>query len=244
MITKAKSDEPIRPLKNVKQFDAWQLPSLDTGDAPDFLQPQEEEEVVELSEEEKQEQLEEEIQSIREQARQEGFEQGREEGIAAGQKEIMERTQTLANLIEQLGEPVKTCGEKTQQALLQLAFAISRQIIRRELKQDPTQLIAIIREALKLLPVGSSDIVISLHPEDEAFVSSALSVSSDSEKNNWKIVSNPSIERGSCLVDTENSTVDASIDKQIAVLFSQMVGGQRAGESQRQNSEEGGEALD
>ncbi len=231
MITKAKSDEPIKPLKNVKRYSSWPLPSLDTGEAPDFLQPEDEEEKVEeISEEEQQAILEQEIEAIRAQAKEDGYAAGREEGLASGQQEIVEKSALLASVIQQLEEPSSQCAEKTQQAILKLSFAIARQIVRRELKHDPTQLIAIIREALQLLPVGSSAIVISLHPEDEAFVSSALSINTDSEKNNWRIESNPSIERGSCIVDTENSTIDASIDKQIAVLFSKVVGGERAGE--------------
>ena len=205
--------------------------------APMACAVEEEEEVVELTEEEIAAAHEAELLAIREQAKAEGFEEGRKEGLATGQKEIVEKSALLANLISQLSDPVSLCGEETQHAILKLAFAVARQIVRRELKQDPTQLIAIIREALKMLPLGASSIVISLHPEDEALVSSALSINSDSEQNDWKIKSNPSLERGSCQVVTENSTVDASIDKQVAVLFSKLVGGQRAGESST-NSEE------
>lgn len=239
MVTKAKSEDPIKPLKNVSSYSSWQVPSLDMENAPNFLQPvEEEEEVVELTEEELIAQKEAELAAIKEQARVEGFEQGRKEGLASGQKEIVEKSALLASLINQLSEPVSLCGEETQQAILKLAFAVARQIVRRELKQDPTQLIAIIREALKMLPIGANSIVISLHPEDEALVSSALSINSDSEKNDWKIKSNPSLERGSCQVVTENSTVDASIDKQVAVLFSKLVGGQRAGESSTNSNED------
>ena len=240
MITKAKSDDPIKPLKNVKNYSSWRLPSLDTGEAPDFLQPDDEEEVDEISEEEQQALLEKEIEQIKLQAKEEGYAAGREEGLAAGQQEVVQKSAMLASAIQQLDEPASQCGEKTQEAILKLSFAIARQIVRRELKQDPTQLIAIIREALQLLPVGSTSIVISLHPEDEAFVSSALSINADSEKNNWKIESNPSIERGSCIVDTENSKIDASIDKQVAVLFSKLVGGERAGETR--NAQPGNDA--
>ena len=39
MVMKAKSDEPIKPLRNVAEYTAWSVPSLELGDAPSFLQP-------------------------------------------------------------------------------------------------------------------------------------------------------------------------------------------------------------
>ncbi|MCW9016999.1 MAG: FliH/SctL family protein, partial [Kangiellaceae bacterium] len=176
MVMKAKSDEPIKPLRNVAEYTAWNVPSLELGNAPSFLQPAEEEEEEELSEEAKQQLEAEELERIKEQARQEGFQQGQQEGLAAANNEIDMLKESISNMILQLAEPVRLCREKTQQQLMQLSFAVARQIVRRELKQDPTQIIAIIREALKLLPVGSRNIVIGLHPEDEAAVSKALSI--------------------------------------------------------------------
>ena len=232
MVMKAKSDEPIKPLRDVSEYTTWSVPSLELGEAPSFLQPvEEDEEEEELSEEAKLELEAEELERLKEQAKQQGFEQGKQEGLAAASSEIEMLKESLSNMILQLSDPVKLCREKTQQQLMQLSFAVARQIVRRELKQDPTQIIAIIREALKLLPVGSQNITIGLHPEDEAAVSKALSIDKDNSSPNWQIKSDPSLERGSCLVNTDNSTIDASIDKQIAVLFSRIVGGQRAGES-------------
>ena len=114
--------------------------------------------------------------------------------------------------------------------MLELAFAISRQIVRRELKQDPTQLIAIIREALAQLPVGAKNIQVLFHPDDATIIKDVLSIDTNSPDSRWQLVEEPSMERGGCLLKTDNSNVDASVDKQIAVLFSRIAGGERAGE--------------
>ncbi|WP_168204212.1 flagellar assembly protein FliH [Aliikangiella coralliicola] len=228
---KLKSDSPIKPLKDNTKYSPWKVPSLELGDAPNFIQPVEEEEVEELSEEEQERISAEELQAIRDEAYQQGLNEGREAGLAAAKQQIDELTKSLSEVIEQLTEPTRQCGEQTQNELLQLAFAIARQIVRRELQQDPTQLIAIIREALKLLPVGSKSITIALHPEDALIVKNALSIGTENDSGNWEIKGDPSVVRGGCQVNTENSKVDASIDKQIAVLFSRIAGGQRAGES-------------
>jgi len=232
MVLKAKSDTPRKLIKQVGSVAAWQIPELDGGNAPAFRQPIEEENEREEASEEETRQIDEaEIQAIRDAAYQEGLELGKAAGLEAAKKQIDEQNKLIATMIDQMIEPLSQCGEKTQQELLKLAFAIARQIVRRELQQDPGQLIAIIREALKLLPIGAENITIALHPEDANVVKNALSIDGEDESGPWQIKSDPSVERGSCQVDTENSKIDASIDKQIAVLFSRVAGGQRAGET-------------
>lgn len=229
MVLKAKSESPIKLMRNVKGYQPWTLPSIDAEEGKIFRQPIEEEE-PEI--EEKTEELitAEALQTIKDQAYTEGFEQGRREGLLSAKDEIDHKTELLDNFLTELSEPLQQCGEQTQKELLELAFAISRQIVRRELKQDPTQLIAIIREALKLLPIGSKNIQILLHPDDATIVREVLSINKDSQDSRWQLIEEPSMERGGCLLKTKNSKVDASIDRQIAVLFSRLVGGQRAGE--------------
>lgn len=230
MVLKAKSETPIKPMRNVKKYQSWSLPAIDVEDGKIFRQPVEEEE---LEVEEKTEELitAEALQEIKDQAYTEGFEKGRREGLGSAKEEINHKNGLLNDLLSKLAEPLQQCGEQTQQELVKLAFAISRQIVRRELKQDPTQLIAIIREALKLLPIGSKNIQILLHPDDASIIREVLSISKTSQDSRWQLVEEPSLERGGCLLRTKNSKVDASIDRQIAVMFSRLVGGQRSGEA-------------
>ncbi len=230
MVLKAKSENPIRPMRNVKGYQPWSLPLIHVEQGKIFRQPVEEKE---LEIEEKTEELmtAEALQKIKDQAYTEGFDKGRREGLQSAKDEIDHKTQLLNDLLSELADPLQQCGEQTQQELVELAFAISRQIVRRELKQDPTQLIAIIREALKLLPIGSKNIQILLHPDDASIIREVLSINKDSQDSRWQLVEEPSMERGGCLLKTDNSKVDASIDRQIAVLFSRLVGGQRSREA-------------
>ncbi len=228
MVTKTKSDAPIKPLRNIEGYESWKLPSIDSDGSNVFRQEVKEEEIVE----EKTEELitAEELQAIKDNAYTQGFEKGREEGLDSAKLEIDSKTKVLNQLTQQLNEPIRACGEQTQKELLELAFALSRQIVRRELKQDPTQLIAIIRDALQLLPIGSTNIQILLHPDDANIVKDVLSIDIESPDSHWQLVEEPSMERGGCLLKTDNSKVDASVDRQVAVLFSRIAGGQRAGE--------------
>ena len=54
--------------------------------------------------------------------------------------------------------------QEVERELLTLAMALARQIVRRELKTDPTQIIGIIREAIAALPVAAREVRVHLHP--------------------------------------------------------------------------------
>lgn len=240
MVLKAKSEDSIKPLKDVSDFSSWSLPQLKGGKSPGFRQGKDEK----LTDKERQKKLAEEVEKKKNEVREKGYNTGYQEGLKKAEQEVTEKVTLLSQLITQLGEPIEQCQEKTEKQLLQLSFAIARQIVRRELQQDPTQLIAIIRDAISLLPNAEKKIEISLHPEDAKIVKNALSIDKNpvdqksieqesthqqtsTSDSHWNINDNLSIERGCCQVTTQDSKVDASIDKQIAVLFSKVVGGQR-----------------
>lgn len=226
MVIKSKSNKPIEMIKEVSEFSSWDVPSLKNGNKNNFFQPIEDKQNPSVEKTEQLNKSKEEFDSGYEK----GFSQGLKDGSASAKDDMEEQKELFLNLTNSLSEPIKLCGEKTQQQLIELSFAIARQILRRELQQDPTQLIGIIREALNLLPIATQEITILLHPEDAVIVKDKLSIDSESKAGRWEITVDPSIERGSCQVNTKNSNVDASIDKQIAVLFSRVAGGQRAGE--------------
>lgn len=234
MVTKCRTEQSIKPLRNVTSYKSWAMPVIGITRAPSFRQPVEEEDsevVAAVSPEELARQQEQALIELKESARQSGYEEGLRQGLLAGQSKIDQQSRLIKTMLQQLAEPTSQMAENAQQQLLQLAFAIARQIVRRELKQDPSQIIAIIRQALNQLPLGAKNIQILLHPEDAKVVTEALSLGGEVKGGEpWQINPDPRVERGGCQVVTENSKIDASIDKQIAVIFSQIAGGLRAGE--------------
>jgi flagellar assembly protein FliH len=239
LLVKSKSEDSTRPLKNVENFSSWTLPKLSKTNVPGFEQPLdnvEQEVEVKLTEEEIAKIKADELKAIKDAAYQEGLTLGKNEGLKAANEKIEQESMILNQLLTDLAEPLKLCEEKTQQQLLQLSFAIARQIVRRELQQDPSQLIAIIRDALKFLPIGIQRVNIALNPEDAQMIkdklllNSRLQESDKDDESRWQINQDPALERGSCLVTTNNSTIDVSIDKQVAILFSRIAGGLRSNE--------------
>lgn len=177
------------------------------------------------------------LEAIQQQAYEEGFAQGKQEGydkgLADGKDEIQRRAAQLDALLSALNEPFEDLDEEVIEQTGYLAIAVARQIIRRELKTEPGQVIAVVRDAVNALPVSARNIRVQLHPEDAQLVRDALSLDeADSESRLWQVVEEPLITRGGCKVVAENSTIDATVEKQITRITTALLGGERASDGE------------
>ena len=151
----------------------------------------------------------------------EGSRQGHEENVQVLQKKATE----FERLLESLSQPFKVLDAEVEKELVKLAIGIATQIIRREIKLDPGQVIAAVREAIKVLPLSSQKISLHLHPEDAELVRSALSL--DEMSPAWRIVEDPLITHGGCKVYTEVSHIDATVENRLAAVIATLFGGER-----------------
>ncbi len=165
-----------------------------------------------------------ELKQIQDTAYTEGYELGCKEGLQAGQKDVHAEIQRLGQIITALTEPLSAIDEEVEQELVMLSIAIAGQLVRRELKIDPGEVIAVVREALAMLPVNSQHIKIALHPEDALIVREVLSVN---EEGPWQIVEDSVLTRGGCRVETEYSALDASVEKRLSAVAAELLGGDR-----------------
>lgn len=168
-------------------------------------------------------------------AYEEGYKEGREAGLKDGQAEVRRQTALLAKLLGSLERPFRDLDSEVEEELLQLAIGIARQLVRRELKSDPGQVIAVVQEAIAALPVASRHVRVHLHPDDVRLVGEILQTSEG--ERHWALVEDPTLARGDCRVLTENSQVDATLERRIAALATQLMGGDReddAGEAAEQ----------
>ena len=183
----------------------------------------------------------EEIESMQDQAYLESFQQGEKKGYEAGYEKghaeglkngydenlklLSQQSEQLNSLMESLSEPFKELDEQVEQELVKLAMSVAAQIIRREIKTDPGQVIGAVREAISALPSSSRKITLHLHPEDAVLVRSALAL--DEMSPAWEIIEEPLITRGGCKVDTETSRIDATVENRLAQIIANVLGDQR-----------------
>ncbi|MCZ8129751.1 MAG: flagellar assembly protein FliH [Steroidobacteraceae bacterium] len=165
------------------------------------------------------------LEDLQQEAWREAYAQGLEEGRAAGREEVRQQVERLDLLFTDLARPFQALDEDVQRELVALAVALARQLLRRELKQDPTQIIGIVREAIGELPVASRDVRVQLHPEDAAIVRAHLAPAE--HERAWLLVEDPMMMRGGCQVLASTSRVDARLESRLGALLSDIMGGER-----------------
>ena len=158
---------------------------------------------------------------------------GYEAGLSAGRTELKSQTDALAARVARLDEilnklcrPLPELESEIEQQLVLLALAVGKQLARRELRTDPGQIAALIREAVGRLPAAAREVRVHLHPEDAAAVSERLP--SAGQERAWTVVEDPTLSRGGCLVRSENSQIDARLESRVNAMVSSMLGEERA----------------
>jgi flagellar assembly protein FliH len=174
------------------------------------------------------------LDAIEREAWDKGYADGREAGFAAAlqqqqsaQAEIDRRVQHLGSILEFMAKPIAEVDDQVQRQMAMLAGAIARQVIRREIKLQPDDIIAVIRDTVSLLPVAARDVRVHLNPEDANLVRSRLAeVSSDRA---WSITEDPILPRGGCRVTSESSTIDAQVEQRLGAAIAAVLGDERSG---------------
>ena len=175
----------------------------------------------------------EELQGIQREAWDKGFADGHQAGMAAARKqeeaglaEIERRTRQLASILDFMGKPLADLDVQVQRQLAELAGAIARHVVRRELKASPDQIITVIRETVSLLPMTARDVRVHLHPEDARLVRSRLAEATSERA--WSIMEDPIMTQGGCRVTSEDSTIDAQLEQRIGAAVAAVLGDDRS----------------
>lgn len=237
MVSKEAPSELIRA-KDVAGFDRWAIPSFDPEVEEPIPQPEPQPEpepevqIEEVAIEEVKPLTLEEVEAIRQDAYNEGFATGEKDGFHAGQlKAKQEADAVLAAKLAQLEgimahllEPIANQDRELEQSLVDLVSQITRQVIQRELATDSSQVRHVLREALKLLPMGAENIRIHVHPQDFELVRALR----ERHEETWRILEDESLQPGGCRVESEHSRIDASVETRMSMALKQLFEQQRA----------------
>jgi flagellar assembly protein FliH len=173
------------------------------------------------------------LQRIEAAARDEGYAKGYEAGMKVARSEMQAQLDTLASQVKRfdaalnfLTQPLSQLSDEVQQQLVKLSMTVARHVVRRELKLDPGQVVAVIRETVALLPVAARDVKVHLHPEDAALVRERLGM--PSAERAWSIIEDPVLTRGGCKVTTDTAHVDARVEARLGAAISATLGDERA----------------
>lgn len=164
-----------------------------------------------------------------------GFSEGHRAGLDQGQAEAADVVRRMQELFDALTQPAAELDGAVEQELVHLVLCLAQQIIRRELQVQPGEIVGVIREAVALLPLANRQIRVQVHPDDAAFIREVLGEG----KTAWQLRDDPSITRGGCIVHTERSRVDATLEYRLAALTADLLGDERRREGGAESHESG-----
>lgn len=170
------------------------------------------------------------LERLRREAQAQGRARGRQEGLAEGLREAQARVARLEEVLGLLARPLEALDETVVEELLVMTVAIARQLVRRELRTSPEAIIGVIREAAAALPVAAREVRLALHPDDAELVRQHLRP--DERWTGWKIVDDPSLTPGGCRIETDQSRIDATVERRLAAIAATVLGGQRSGDDE------------
>jgi flagellar assembly protein FliH len=145
--------------------------------------------------------------------------------MAAKLAAVDERIKRLDAALQLLARPFQQLDADIENELAQLALSVGKQLARRELHIEPTQVIAILRESLALLPIAAREVRVHLHPEDAATVREHLTAPAADRA--WTIVEDPTLSRGGCVIHSQSSRIDARLEARIAAVAASALGDER-----------------
>ncbi len=160
----------------------------------------------------------------REQGVAEGREEGRAQALVDTRQEVEAGLQRLETLMTELLSPVERQRDEVETALLNLACALSRSIVYRELSIDSTQISRVVTAALETLPSAAEQVSIHVNPVDLEWTRQAAQrINPDSQ-----VVPDDTVMPGGCRVDSRHSLVDFTVEKRFQKTIQQMLDGQLA----------------
>ena len=159
-------------------------------------------------------------------ARAEGFARGQAEGLEAGLEQG--RAQALAHL-DQIGKPVDAAFKALKKLksdfkaaqrkeVVDLVGKIARQVIRAELALQPTQLLALVDEALAAMPPARDTIEVLMNPEELKRVTEL----DPKRAKKWNLLADPSLIPGEIRVKAGDHEVDAGCQGRLAACMDQV----------------------
>ncbi len=160
----------------------------------------------------------------RERGLQESYQRGLQDGKNLTERGLCNVFRSLRTATEDLQQLREKLLRETEDDLLTLVIAVSRRVINQEVAQDRQVILRVIRAALRDL--GSQDeLVIRLHPDDQALLSTSQDQPLQRELAAFRatLKGDATIQPGCCLVETALGTVDATFEAQLGEIYRQLL---------------------
>jgi flagellar assembly protein FliH len=152
------------------------------------------------------------------------YQRGLSEGFIAGTEHITRESVSMAGRVDSLLASMQSQFEafdkEVADAVLCLAFSLARQVIRSELELRPELVATPVKDALHSLALRATYPGIYLNPDDLNLIKSALG--EELSLRGCRLIADSNISRGGCRLESDTSTVDATIESRWERALSNM----------------------
>lgn len=161
---------------------------------------------------------------LKQKAEDEGFREGCQGGLNAGQekaRQMIEEAQML--LVRAQEEKERLLGEVEPQAL-QLAFAVARHILRREVVGSPEAVAELLKAAAKKIPDGEAVLIEVAPGEAPVWTKAGTLLQEAMDDRQFQIAESAKVPPGEFMLSSEVGTVDARLEPQLEVCRTHLLG--------------------
>lgn len=148
----------------------------------------------------------------------EGREQGLEQGRAAALARFDDLARPVDAMLESLAQLKADLRAAQRNEVVELVGKIARQVIRAELALQPVQLLALVEEALAVMPPSRDEVEVFLNPEELRRVQEL----DPKRARQWSLLPDPALEPGECRVRAGDNEVDAGCQGRLAAVMEQV----------------------
>ena len=151
-----------------------------------------------------------------EQAQKEGYQQGIEDGIQKGYNEIAEDISFAKEVVEASRNDYQQHLESSESVILDLALNVAKKIIGQQMESEEETFLSLVKGAIKEAR-DYREVQIHIHPTRYPSILSHKEelISIFPKDTELYIYPDEELEESSCIIESENGRIDASVDSQL-----------------------------
>ncbi|MFH0802780.1 MAG: FliH/SctL family protein [bacterium] len=146
----------------------------------------------------------------------EAFSRGYAEGKKAAEEEVVPLVTSLKGIITSFEEEKERFFREAEKEVVSLALHVSKKILHQEPALNPEIVVPMVRAGLERLASGES-VEIRVNPEDYALlrISCKDLLEREQDSGNVKIIEDPKVSRGGCVLKTASVEMDMRLESQL-----------------------------
>ncbi|MGE6378060.1 flagellar assembly protein FliH [Peribacillus muralis] len=154
-----------------------------------------------------------------EQAQKEGYQQGVEDGIQKGYNEIAGEIIFAKEVVESSQKDYRQHIESSETVILDLALKVAATIIGIEIEKDDAPFLSIVKKAIKEVR-DYREVQLHIHPiRYQSILTHKEELRAIFPKDTeLYIFPDDELDENSCIIESENGRIDASVDSQLEVI--------------------------